>query len=260
MKGIDVSHYKGAVDWKRAAGAIDFALLRAGYGLHRDDRFDENLRGTAENGLHTGAYLYSYALTEEAAREEARFLLSTVGGAKLDLLLWIDMEDADGYKARHDFAFTRKHISGIVQAFVDTVREGGRKCGVYASKSWLEDYIDADTDGVWLAQWAAHPTYTGRFDIWQNSDSGAVPGVSGEVDTDILYTEFWNEEAPCEMTLYQTLADVPEWGKPAVEAAMQKDGIDGNKVLSGVGDGKLGLNETDLRAIVREYRLGLYRP
>lgn len=261
MNGIDVSHFEGAVDWKRAAGEIGFALLRAGYGHHEDDRFAENLRGTAEAGLPIGAYLYSYALNEADAKSEAEYLLSIVEGVKLDLLLWIDMEDADGYKAKHGFSFTKANISGIVQSFIDTVRAGGRKCGVYASKSWLEDYIDVDADGVWLAQWAARPTYGKPFDIWQDSDSGSVSGVSGAVDTDVLYTEGWidGEEEEAEMKVYETLADVPDWGKPAVEAAMEKDGIDGNKVLSGTGDGKLGLTESDLRSIVREYRLGLYQ-
>lgn len=259
LKGIDISHFEGEIDWALTAPEIGFAILRAGYGLHTDDFFEENLRGITAAGLHAGAYLYSYALTEEAAREEARNLLKIVSGAALDLPLWIDMEDADGYKAEHDFSFTRDHISGIVQAFIDTVREGGWRCGVYASKSWLEDYITVSADGIWLAQWAEEPTYSGHFDLWQNSDSGYVPGISGAVDTDLLYTEFWKNGEDMAMPIYRTLADVPDWGKAAVEAAMAKDGIDGNKILVGVGDGKLDLTEIDLRSIVREYRLGLYQ-
>ena len=77
------------------------------------------------------------------------------------------------------------NISAITQAFIDTVRAAGYQCGVYASKSWFEDYISVDADAIWLAQWASKPTYAGKFDVWQNSDSGTVPGVTGKVDADV---------------------------------------------------------------------------
>lgn len=215
MKGIDVSKHNGTVDWERAAGSIDFAIIRAGYGkTYVDPWFERHLAGAQAAGLRVGVYHYSYALTVEDARAEARHLLSIINGRHFDMPLWFDMEDADGYKAKNGFTFSWPNISAITQAFIDTIRAAGYQCGVYASKSWFEDYINVDADAIWLAQWASKPTYAGKFDVWQNSDSGTVRGVTGKVDTNVLYTEFWKEqEEDEEMKTYKHTTEMPEWAR-----------------------------------------------
>ena len=40
---------------------------------------------------------------------------------------------------------------------------------------------------IWLAQYAAEPTYTGRYDLWQYTSTGNVSGVSGNVDLNLSY-------------------------------------------------------------------------
>ena len=41
---------------------------------------------------------------------------------------------------------------------------------------------------IWLAQYAATPTYTAtRYDMWQYSSKGSVAGISGNVDMNIRY-------------------------------------------------------------------------
>ena len=90
MNGIDVSYHQGKIDWKavRQAG-IDFAILRAGYGssaAQKDKCFDANARGALEAGLHIGAYWFSYAVTPEDARLEARACRE--GVQALGLSLW----------------------------------------------------------------------------------------------------------------------------------------------------------------------------
>ena len=215
MKGIDVSKHNGAVNWTSAATAIDFAIIRAGYGkTYVDPWFERHLAGAQAAGLRVGVYHYSYALTVEDARAEARHLLDIINGRKFDMPLWFDMEDADGYKKKHSFKFSRANISAITQAFIDTIRAAGYQCGVYASKSWFEDYINVDADAIWLAQWASKPTYSGKFDVWQNSDSGTVPGVTGKVDTNVLYTEFWKQQEEVEeMKTYTHTDQMPDWAQ-----------------------------------------------
>lgn len=215
MNGIDVSKHNGAVNWTSAATAIDFAIIRAGYGkTYVDPWFERHLAGAQAAGLRVGVYHYSYALTVEDARAEARHLLSIINGRRFDMPLWFDMEDADGYKKKHGFTFSRANISAITQTFIDTIRAAGYQCGVYASKSWFEDYIKVDADAIWLAQWASKPTYKGSIDVWQNSDSGTVPGVTGKVDTNILYTEFWTgQEEEEEMKTYKHTTEMPEWAR-----------------------------------------------
>lgn len=252
MKGIDVSRHNGKVDWLKAATAIDFAILRAGWGKTSvDETFAANYKGAKAAGLRVGAYLYSYALTPDDARAEARHLLQIVRGLELDMPLWFDMEDADGYKRKHGFVFTRANISAITQAFVDTIRAAGYKCGVYASKSWFEEYITVDADAVWLAQWATKPSYAKPFDVWQNSDSGTVPGVTGKVDTNVLYTKFWEEDET--MKIYTKLSDMPAWAQPTFDKLIAKGIVAKDKA------GNISVQESSLQPMVYLDRLGVIK-
>lgn len=56
-----------------------------------------------------------------------------------------------------------------------------------------------------------------------------------------------------EEPVYDYIDDnMPGWAKPSVEKAVKKG------IVIGVGDGRLGLTETDLKCIVREDRAGIY--
>ena len=56
FRGIDVSHWQGAIDWAkvRAAG-IQFAIIKAGgsdAGFYTDPRWEENYRGAKANPVY----------------------------------------------------------------------------------------------------------------------------------------------------------------------------------------------------------------
>ena len=48
-----------------------------------DTCYEANLRGAREAGLEVGVYFFSQALTPEEAREEAEFVLATLGDSPL---------------------------------------------------------------------------------------------------------------------------------------------------------------------------------
>lgn len=88
MKGIDVSHYNGNIDWKTVAESdIDYAIIRCGYGndqTNQDDKYwQQNVKGCEDNNIPYGVYIYSYATTKEMALSEAKHVLRLVDGHKL---------------------------------------------------------------------------------------------------------------------------------------------------------------------------------
>ena len=190
MKGIDVSEHNGFINWQAVADAgYEFAIIRCTYGRSgEDERFVENVNGAHAAGLRVGAYHYSYALgVEDACREalHCKHVIDTAG-VLLDLPVFFDMEDADRYKADHDFAFDAEEITDICREFINNIN---LKCGVYASLSWLIDYIDWRSLGcpVWNAQWGDEDDFEGM--IWQYTDKEYIPGASaGEhFDANIMY-------------------------------------------------------------------------
>lgn len=177
QRGIDVSENNGIVDWQAVAAAgIDFAIIRSSYGLRsKDAMFAQNVAGAKAVGLKIGAYHYSYALSVEDAIQEAANCREAIDstGHLFELPVWFDMEDADGYKQRKGFAFDRKEITGMCRAFVQNI---GLDCGIYASYSWLADYIDWRSIGcaVWNAQWSRNDSIKGY--MWQYTDSLYIAG------------------------------------------------------------------------------------
>ncbi|MDF2572555.1 MAG: lyc 2 [Sporomusa sp.] len=177
IKGIDVSKHNGAVDWRAVAAAgIEFAIIRSSYGKNsKDETFQQNVAGAKAAGLKVGAYHYSYALTVEDAIQEASNCRETIAeaGVLLELPVFFDMEDADGYKERRDFSFDPAEITAMCKAFLDNI---GLDCGVYASCSWLTDYIDWRSLGcaVWNAQWSRNDDIKGY--MWQYTDSLEING------------------------------------------------------------------------------------
>ena len=187
--GIDVSENNGFVDWQAVADAgIKFAIVRSSYGRNsRDENFLRNVEGAHSVGLKCGAYHYSYALTPEQARQEARNCKNAIdeAGVLLELPVWFDMEDADGYKRKYDFDFSADNVTAICKAFLDEVKP--LDCGVYASLSWLENYIDWQGLGsaVWNAQWGDSDDLQGY--MWQYTDSLNIGGKT--FDGNILYLD-----------------------------------------------------------------------
>lgn len=176
-KGIDVSSNNGTVNWStvKAAG-IDFAIIRTGYGKNgsqKDSQFRNNVAGCQAQGIPFGVYHYSYALNAASAKKEATLVLSILNGLELDFPVYFDFEDADGYKKANGMTINRTNATAICKAFVEAIRAGGYQPGIYASKSWIEDYIDLTQLGdcsVWVAHWTTKTNYQG-WDLWQYTDS-----------------------------------------------------------------------------------------
>lgn len=187
--GVDVSENNGNIDWWAVAQAGQkFAIVRSSYGqTGQDENFLHNVAAAQELGLKCGAYHYSYALTPEQARAEARNCKQTIeaAGVLLELPIFFDMEDADGWKRRHGFDFSAENITEICRAFLDEIKP--LNCGVYASLSWLEDYIDWQSLGcsIWNAQWGNYDDFRGF--MWQYTDALEIGGRN--FDGNMLYID-----------------------------------------------------------------------
>lgn len=187
MRGVDVSIFNENVDWQalKAAG-IDFAICRTGYGKSGfDENFQHNVEEAHKAGLICGAYHYSYALTPSDAAAEAAFCKGIIerAGVLLELPVWFSMSDADEYKKRHFFEFTRAHVTNICKAFLDNIKP--LNCGVFANLSWLEEYIDWQSLGceIWSAQWNTEDNFKGR--MWQYTNALTIGGQT--FNGNILY-------------------------------------------------------------------------
>jgi GH25 family lysozyme M1 (1,4-beta-N-acetylmuramidase) len=57
-QGVDVSYWQGKIDWKKLATKCQFVYIRAGWGVTKDVRLDENIAGAIGVGMPFGNYHY----------------------------------------------------------------------------------------------------------------------------------------------------------------------------------------------------------
>ena len=195
--GIDVSKHNGSIDWNAVKNSgVSYVIIRCGYRgystgvLVEDPKFRSNIKGAKAAGLKVGVYVYSQAVNEVEAVEEASMAVGLAGGYGLDYPIFIDVEGSGG---RGD-GVSRDMRTAVCKAFCATVQDSGYSAGIYANKTWFNEKINTGSltgYKIWLAQYASAPTYTAtRYDMWQYSSKGRVSGISGNVDMNISYMHY----------------------------------------------------------------------
>lgn len=156
--GLDLSVHNGDLDFNaiKAAGH-DFVILRAGFGSQasqKDKNFEKYYAAAKAAGLKVGAYHYSYALTAEQAVAEAKTFLDFIKGKTFEYPVFIDMEDADGYKRKHGMP-SNDTLCKICENFCNYVQASGYYVGVYASESWFHNQLAGMSRAydLWVANW-----------------------------------------------------------------------------------------------------------
>lgn len=94
------------------------------------------------------------------------------------------MEDADGWKKKHGFSFTRSNISAICNRFCDFFAKKNYYIGIYASRSWLNNYIDCPRYDKWNAQWGSND---GRVQFDSSDVGNMLQYTSKPLDKDVIY-------------------------------------------------------------------------
>lgn len=198
-KGIDVSAFQNTIDWAKVKeSGIEFAFIRAGgrYGMsgkfYDDAQFDANMKGANANGIHTGVYFFSQAVTEAEAVEEADYTINKAKAYKVDCPIVIDTESLSESRGN---AMTTAQRTAVIKAFCERVKALGYVPMIYASTSWLNNQLDMSQlpYKVWCAQYYSRCEYKGSYDAWQYSSSGSVAGVNGSCDVDYGYVAWWND-------------------------------------------------------------------
>lgn len=206
-KAIDVSYYQANINYEEVKNAgIEMAILRVGftgYGIskskQKDKLFEKHYEGFKKAGIPVGVYWYSCAYTESEAREEAFKVLEYIENKKIELPIFIDVEDnhdvtKTGLAKLNQYHLSREELTKIVIAFCEVIEEHGYYVGIYASTHWLNRKLDMNVlkrYDIWIAHWNVEkPTYKGEYSIWQYSSKGKVNGISGNVDLDYVYKAY----------------------------------------------------------------------
>ncbi len=240
-KGVDLSHHDTVTDFGKLAKAVDFVIIRVGYGqdmTSQDDRkFEEHVKGCRDNNIPFGLYLYSYATTAEAATSEGAHALRQAKkvagwGAQVSLPIYYDMEDA-GQKA-----VSKAKKATFAKNFCAPLDQAGFTTGIYANLDWWNNQLTDsyfDTKTKWVAQYNTTCKYTKEYSIWQCAEDATVAGISNKCDYNYMiknvFLDVPNANGPVELEP-QPVERVPI--KNASIAAIPEQNYTGDKIKPAV--------------------------
>ena len=183
-QGIDVSKSQGAVDWPSVAQAgYVFAFVKATDGQdYVDPTFAANWAGAKAAGLLRGAYHFFRA--EDDPDVQAEWFWKTVG-AGADLPLVVDVEEMMDQPAATVVANLTRFLTSL-QGWT------GKPSMIYTAPGFWQQ-LGTTAFGsypLWVAEYgASQPTLPAGWaiwDFWQYSETGQVPGITGNVDLDVF--------------------------------------------------------------------------
>ena len=195
IKCVDVSSWQGG-----NSHAGDKILLQEW--IDNENRYCRNNGNGAPDGdrrrhgggfeVKAGDFRSTVTVLDQAenlseAKAEAQACIKVLGGRKLDLPFYYDVEDPYSLKINSQATLTNMSV-----AFCDALKAKGYKAGIYASGSVFAHNNKLNTDlfrqkgySIWDAEWASSNSVA--CDVWQYSDNGYVGGINGNVDMNYIY-------------------------------------------------------------------------
>lgn len=184
LRGIDVSHHQGAIDWHAVArDDVAFAYLKVSEGGdHRDRRFLENWRAARAAGIATGAYHF-FTFCRSGA-EQARNFIEAVPFASDALPPAVDLEFGGNCGQRPDAATLRAELDAFLQPLEITYE---KPVLLYVTPEFFEAYHAALPErALWRRSILHAPDSRAAWTLWQYHNRARVDGIVGPVDLNVF--------------------------------------------------------------------------
>lgn len=186
--GIDLSHHQGEIQWdvlRRELGKdsvrLRFIFHKATEGTdHLDKSYYENMNMSRRYGYINGAYHYFKSGSDPI--KQAEWFIERAKLRSGDLAPVLDVEEESGYlnDFRHNVLAWLRHVEAYY----------GVKPIIYASHSFRTTYLNApefDAYPFWIAHYYVREVqYKGKWDFWQHTDRGVLPGITEDVDLNVF--------------------------------------------------------------------------
>ena len=187
VRGIDVSHHQGPVDWTSVAQAgIQFAYIKATEGRDfSDPQFPTNWADSHSAGVARGAYhFFTFCSPGKAQAEHFLRSVPPTSDARLPVADVEFVGNCKGYSSldavRTELAAFLEHIEAAwgVPPVIYTTPDAHRRVlagGFVKYPLWLRSVLTQPRPDAFRG-WV----------IWQYSETGSIPGIRGPVDLNVL--------------------------------------------------------------------------
>ncbi len=188
IRGIDVSHYQGDIDWAKVRNAsinadpILFVVVKATEGESMiDENFNENFYQAQQNDFIRGAY--HFFVPGISGKKQARFFLKQVHLVPGDLPPVLDIEKT-GNLSINELRKEIKYWLEIVENHYNV------KPIIYTGYKFKQKFLSDEMFNeypYWIAHYYVEKLeYKGQWVMWQHTDCGSVDGIKNAVDFNIF--------------------------------------------------------------------------
>lgn len=182
IKGIDVSHHQGDIDWakvKRAQPKLAFVYVKCTEGKsYVDPKFKVNAEGASAQGYKVGAYHF-FRMTSNAHDQFDNFK-AQMDAVQIDLIPMVDVERDDG-KPRKDLQDSLQVLLNLLE------KEYGKRPMIYGTNRSYNEFCAPEFNHypLYIGRYGKNkPAITGpsHYTIWQYSEKARIPGIPKTVD------------------------------------------------------------------------------
>ena len=174
-RGIDVSKFQGTINWNKVArdSSIRFVYIRSTEGTSIQDPYSRsNVKNARKAGLKVGFYhVYSSKTT---AYQQMANIRKVVKKSDLDLAPVLDIE------GHHAGRLYMERVDKLLELMHN---EYGVRPVIYTSERVYKLHFAGNKYSeyhIFIANYRGYPTT--RFTLWQYTETGHCPGISGYVD------------------------------------------------------------------------------
>ena len=236
MVGIDVSSWNEEIDWAKVkAAGVEFAIVRIFHHLKNtpdyelDEQFERNVREAQKQGIHLGAYFFSYAQTLDAITDEAEMVVEELNKypGVFSFPIVFDAEDGDTTDdpgvPGNDIYDIGDFAGDACKSFCDILSANGYYPMVYSYSWYFQEKVGLanvkDFD-IWLASYPKSggqqiyagtgaddagsidhskrdklSSYDDNVTMWQYTGAGKIDGVyhgdgGAIVDLNVSYVDY----------------------------------------------------------------------
>ena len=195
----------------------DFVFVRAASrdtsdaSIYEDTTASAHIDGAQANKMNVGLYIFSQAINEDEAVEEADYVLNLIDqyGWNIDMPIVIDREAGRQTKRLTNAKLSKAKETSVVQAFADEITAAGYKAGVYASYSWYNTKMNAGNlsdCAIWIARY--NNTTTSNVKQVKKKDSKGSY-VKDEDGNYVMVTPVPYEDVLCDYEFWQYSSSKP---------------------------------------------------
>lgn len=184
VRGIDVSHYQGSINWRGVArDNVSFAYVKATEGISgRDAQFARNWRGARNAGVRVGAY--HYFIFCRSARAQARNFLAVAPRTQSALAPAVDLEPTRNCPAGLSGPEVRRELNAYL-AIVEARQR--RRVVLYVTPQFYAAYGPyLPKRQMWRRSISLTSSPDGSWTYWQYGSRGHVAGIRTRVDLNVV--------------------------------------------------------------------------